>query len=212
MTDALDLPARRSSATVRSLVLRAARELFDERGYEQVGTREIADRAGVTQATVFRHFGTKANLFVEAVYQPFYGFVTDYISRWADQGHGGGTSADDTEVFVSGLHRVLLDNRKLLVALTGQVNGGSPELPRHAAAFLREILDRLEREVALEIQAQGNETMDASYAIRFTFALVYGMAMLEEALFPPGRPRPDRASVADQMAGFILRGSVIRGR
>jgi AcrR family transcriptional regulator len=119
MTDALALPARRSSATVRLLVLQAARELFDERGYEQVGTREIAGRAGVTQAMVFRHFGTKANLFVEAVYQPFSGFVTDYIRRWADQGHGSDSSAHDTEVFVSGLYRLLLDNRKLLVALTG---------------------------------------------------------------------------------------------
>jgi AcrR family transcriptional regulator len=211
MTDARDPSSRRSSATVRSLVLRAARELFDERGYEQVGTREIAGRADVTQALVFRHFGTKANLFVEAVYQPFYDFVTDYLRRWADQGHGSSSSVRDTEVFVSGLYRLLLDNRKLLAALTGQASGGSPELPVHAAAFLREVFDRLELEVNLEARAQGNETMDAAYAVRFAFALVYGVAMLDEALFPPGQPRPDHASIAGQMAGFVLRGSIMRG-
>ncbi len=211
MTDASGSPARRSSATVRSLVLRAARELFGERGYEQVGTREIAVRAGVTQALVFRHFGTKANLFTEAVFQPFYDFVAGYLRRWADQGHGSSSSARDTEVFVSGLYRLLLDNRKLLVALTGQASGAAPELPVHAAAFLREVFDRLEDEVNLEIRAQGNETMDPAYAVRFAFALVYGVAVLDEALFPPGQPRPDHASIADQMSGFVLRGSIIPG-
>jgi AcrR family transcriptional regulator len=183
MTEAPDPRSRRSSATVRSLVLRAARELFGERGYEQVGTREIAARAGVTQALVFRHFGTKANLFVEAVFQPFYDFVADYIRRWADQGHGSSSSARDTDVFVSGLYRLLLDNRKLLVALTGQASSASPDLPAHAAAFLQEVFDRLEHEVELESKAQGNETMDAAYAVRFAFALVYGVAVLDEALF-----------------------------
>ena len=211
MTDAPGTPSRRSSATVRALVLRAARELFDERGYEKVGTREIAGRAGVTQALIFRHFGTKANLFVEAVFQPFYDFVAGYLQRWADQGHGSGSSAQDTDIFVSGLYRLLLDNRKLLVALTGQATAASPELPAHAAAFLRGAFDRLEREVALESKAQGSETMDAAYAVRFAFALVYGVAMLDEALFPAGQPRPDHASIGSQMASFVLRGSTIRG-
>ena len=211
MTDAPDPSSRRSSALVRSLVLQAARELFDERGYEQVGTREIAVRAGVTQALVFRHFGTKANLFTEAAFQPFYDFVAGYLRRWAEQGHGSSSSARDTEVFVSGLYRLLLDNRKLLVALTGQASGASPELPGHAAAFLREVFDRLEREVNLEIQAQGNQTMDPAYAVRFAFALVYGVTVLDEALFPPGQPRPDHASIAGQMARYVLRGSIVRG-
>ncbi len=60
MTDSHGPSSRRSSATVRSLVLRAARELFDERGYEEVGTREIASRAGVTStvlADTYRRFG-----------------------------------------------------------------------------------------------------------------------------------------------------------
>ncbi len=97
------------------------------------------------------------------------------------------------------------------MALTGQASGAAPELPVHAAAFLREVFDRLEREVKLEIQAQGNETMDPAYAVRFAFALIYGVAVLDEALFPSGEPRPDHALIAGQMAGFVLRGSIMRG-
>ena len=208
MTDRNGAPARRSSATVRSLVLRAARELFDERGYEQVSTREIAARAGVTQAMVFRHFGTKSDLFVEAVCEPFYAFVTEYIGRWVDGGHGSDTPAHDTEVFVSGLYRLMLDNRNLLVALTGQL-GDTRERSSQVFLFLREILARLEHEVGLEIRTRGSETMDVACAVRFAFALVYGVSVLDEALFPEGDPGADRRFVADQMAGFILRGTLV---
>jgi AcrR family transcriptional regulator len=40
----------------------AANELFDEVGYDEARTGEIAKRAGFAQATLFRHFDTKADL------------------------------------------------------------------------------------------------------------------------------------------------------
>jgi Bacterial regulatory proteins, tetR family len=123
---------------------RQRRELFDQRGYERVSTREIAERAGVTQAAVFRHFGTKGDLYIEAVCQPFYGFVTGYLRRWIDGGHGSGTSLRHTEVFVDGLCHLLLDNRPLPAALAGQV-GDAQE--RVQSEFLQDVLDRVERGV-----------------------------------------------------------------
>ena len=201
--------ARRSSATVRALVLAAARELFEQRGYEPVSTREIADRAGVTQAAVFRHFGTKADLFVEAVGQPLYAFITDYLRRWLEGGHASDTSEHDTEAFVAGLYRLLLDNRPLLTALAGGL-GDAPETIR--SPFLHEILDRLEKEVEVETRIKGGQTMDVRFAVRFTFALVYGVALLDDALFADDAARPDHAAIVAQLSGFILRGSTQPGR
>jgi AcrR family transcriptional regulator len=201
--------SRRSPATIRSLVLLAARELFAEQGFAQASTREIARRAGVTQAQVFRHFGSKAGLFVEAAYRPFHDFVAAYVRRWADQGHGANSSARDTEVFVEGLYQLLLENRGLLGTMPGSAAGGSPELAAATAAFLREIFGRLESEVALESGAKGGKTMDPAYAVRFTFALVFGVAALDEALFPPDT-QPDRELIVEEMSGFILRGASIQ--
>ncbi|MEU3448769.1 TetR family transcriptional regulator [Streptomyces thermolilacinus] len=48
-------------------MLAAASELFAERGYERATVRDIAARAGVNQALLFRHFGSKRALFGEAV-------------------------------------------------------------------------------------------------------------------------------------------------
>lgn len=44
-------------------MLRAAQELFTERGYERTTVRDIADRAGVNQALLFRYYGSKEDLF-----------------------------------------------------------------------------------------------------------------------------------------------------
>jgi AcrR family transcriptional regulator len=206
--DASTPRSRRSPATIRALVLRAARELFGERGYAQVSTREIARRAGVTQAQVFRHFDSKAKLFVEAVYRPFHDFVIGYVRRWTEQGHGMGSSFHDTEVFVNGLYQLLLDNRGLLGAMSGSAAGETPELAAATADFLREVFDRLEGEVVLENQAKGSKTMDPAYAVRFTFALVFGAAVLDQALFPPGG-QPGRALIVEEMSGFVLRGASI---
>jgi len=47
---------------IRASLVAAANELFDEVGYDGARTAEIARRAGVAQATLFRHFETKADL------------------------------------------------------------------------------------------------------------------------------------------------------
>jgi AcrR family transcriptional regulator len=188
--------------------LRAARELFAEQGYPQASTRQIAQRAGVTQAQVFRHFGSKARLFVEAAYQPFHDFVAAYVRRWAEQGHGRDSSAHDTEVFVDGLYRLLLENRGLLAAMSGSAAGAAPELGIVTAEFLQEIFDRLQSEVTIESGVRGSKSMDPAYAVRFAFALVLGVSVLDEALFPPD-DRPSRAQIVEEMSGFVLRGASI---
>jgi AcrR family transcriptional regulator len=57
---------RDADATRRAL-LDAARALFAQDGYDATTVRAVADRAGVNQALLFRYFGNKEGLFVEAV-------------------------------------------------------------------------------------------------------------------------------------------------
>ena len=53
---------RADAARNRERVLRAARELFEERGVERVTMEEIARRAGVAKGTVFHRFGDRSGL------------------------------------------------------------------------------------------------------------------------------------------------------
>jgi AcrR family transcriptional regulator len=48
----------------RAKILAAARELFERNGTRGTTTREVAEKAGVNEATLFRHFGSKRALLV----------------------------------------------------------------------------------------------------------------------------------------------------
>jgi AcrR family transcriptional regulator len=58
MTEELLLPTRER-------LLRAAQELIEEGGYAAASVVAIADRAGVAAGTLYRHFESKQELFVE---------------------------------------------------------------------------------------------------------------------------------------------------
>ena len=51
----------------KNRILDAALDLFSEKGYEASTTKEIAERAVVNEVTLFRHFGSKENIFVQLV-------------------------------------------------------------------------------------------------------------------------------------------------
>ncbi|AKK29705.1 TetR/AcrR family transcriptional regulator [Mycobacterium sp. EPa45] len=58
--------AQRSAATQDALRT-AARELWGERGYADVGTPEIAQRAGVTRGAMYHQYADKSALFLDVV-------------------------------------------------------------------------------------------------------------------------------------------------
>lgn len=58
----------RKKQRTRQSIAEAAAQVFDEVGYEKARTAEIARRADVAEATLFRYFPTKADLAVEQVH------------------------------------------------------------------------------------------------------------------------------------------------
>jgi AcrR family transcriptional regulator len=52
-------------AETKQRLLESTLHLMSEKGYVGATTREISRHAGVTELTLFRHFGTKEKLFVE---------------------------------------------------------------------------------------------------------------------------------------------------
>jgi AcrR family transcriptional regulator len=79
-------PARRSQAersqATRGALVDAARPLFAERGYAEVGTEEIVRAAGVTRGALYHHFDGKRELF-EAVYERIEAELAERIAAGA---------------------------------------------------------------------------------------------------------------------------------
>ena len=48
----------------RAVILKAARELFDERGFDKATLRTIAQRAGMGASSIYRHFQSKEELLI----------------------------------------------------------------------------------------------------------------------------------------------------
>jgi len=51
--------------STKAKIMEAAKELFAEKGYSSVRTKEIADCAGVNETTLFRNFKSKKHLYDE---------------------------------------------------------------------------------------------------------------------------------------------------
>lgn len=51
----------------RERILQAASRVFAEKGYARATTRSLASAAGVNEVTLFRHFGSKRNLFATII-------------------------------------------------------------------------------------------------------------------------------------------------
>jgi AcrR family transcriptional regulator len=57
-------PRRRDAAASRDRLLKAASDLFADRGYDRTTSRDIGERAGVDPTMIARYFGGKAQLYI----------------------------------------------------------------------------------------------------------------------------------------------------
>jgi AcrR family transcriptional regulator len=64
-------------------IMRAARSVFDEKGYDAASVAEIAARAGVVEGSVYRYFEHKRALLVEVVERWYEELLADYDEHLA---------------------------------------------------------------------------------------------------------------------------------
>lgn len=196
---------RRSSTEVRALLYSAAREVFQAKGYHAASTREIAERAGVTEPMLFRHFGSKAKLFEHAVFAPFIGFIDEFVDRWSGMDYAGMAPPELARTYIDGIYQLLVNNRDLLATVLAERGSGGLWPYTEGDDLLENHLDTLTRRIESFLAAEGTQTMNVGLAVRLSMSLLMGVALLEQDLFAGIGEDQDRPQLVDQMADFLLR-------
>jgi AcrR family transcriptional regulator len=97
----------------------AARALASEGGYDAVTIREVADRAGIARATVYRYFSSKDHLLAEVIVQWGQEIIVDLKSDL----RSGRTPAEQIgAVFAGAVERGMQEPRLIETALAVAVS------------------------------------------------------------------------------------------
>ncbi len=97
------------SAETRARILRAAREVINERGYEAANFQAIASRAGLSRPTMHYYFHTREDIY-ECLVAEAYSIVADCIA----QAKREDTLLKQLSTFVTATHRSGFADRSML--------------------------------------------------------------------------------------------------
>ena len=84
----------RDKALSHERIIEAAKEEFQEYGYEKASMRRIGDRCGLTAAALYRHFDSKEAMF-EALVKPAIDDLEEWVRARALRSDEKGTSSQD---------------------------------------------------------------------------------------------------------------------
>jgi len=104
--------AGNARTATRERLIDAARQLLEEGGYGAASVQAVADRAGVAAGAMYRHFPSKAELFVEV-----FRHAAAHDLAAVDQAATGGTCMQRLEAAVAAHARGVLRHRRLAWAL-----------------------------------------------------------------------------------------------
>jgi AcrR family transcriptional regulator len=157
----------------RAQVLEIAAKEFAEHGLHGASTEAISREAGITQAYIFRMFGTKKALFLELVAGAF-----ERVSDGMLQAGAGGVGPEALERMGGQYYGLLSDRISLLLQLQGFAACGDAEVQ----AVVRERFARMWQVVA---ETTGQDAVTVKSFLAFGMLLNVGAAIDVEAIDEP---------------------------
>jgi len=199
---------RRPRGEARRLLLDAARELFARQDYRGTTTREIAEAAGVTEYLLFRHFGSKAGLFREALVLPFTSFVDDFGKTWQAVVPEETDEEDLAKQFVGELYDVLVQHQGLLLTLVASDGLNEEETESAGITDIRRTLTLLGQISGEGMRIRGMRSSQPDLPAHSTVAMIVGMVALRSTFY--GSKPPPREAIVDELVQAILHGFLHR--
>lgn len=179
-------------------IMEAMIELVNEKGYKGATTREIADRAGVNEVTIFRHFGNKKGI-VEAIIQKF-GFVDSLENTFEEK------VIWDVEKDLKMLvreYQFLLEQKKTIILLGLREADKFPELDILLKQLPQKYIEMLEIYFEKMIEKGKIEKLDPTIvATNFAF-INFGYFLMKTRVHPTAKELPIDDFVESNIDFFI---------
>lgn len=198
---------RRSSSEVRQLLLDAGARAFREQGYHRATTDQIAEAAGVSMSVLFRHFPSKADLFRDAIVQPFIDSLAVFARTWEESF----TDPVHEEEIMRHMVTALYDNFRAHEDAVAALMRADDSLDQTTKAEISALFDQCfahmrtmgRREAARRNWFTGDEMELTS---RLLVALITATVSQRNWFLPTGRNRISRNRIIDHITNLMLYG------
>lgn len=201
---------RRSTVDVRAALMTTAEELFATNGYARTSTRDIAMRSGVHESLIYRHFGSKHELFKRAIAEPFAGFVSEYVAVWREAPVMARSIETLCSDFVGGLFDLLSRHRKLALALANARTYELGEAGDGVSPF-GPLFAQIENVANAEVRARNFGAIDMPVLIRLIVGTVMSATMFDDWIFADQGQPPSRQRIVDELTNLMVNGIAHRG-
>jgi AcrR family transcriptional regulator len=192
----------------RERLLDTALTLISEKGYLGTTTREIAFRAGVTEITLFRHFGSKENLFQSILNQ--YTFLPRLKEMLPDI-EGKNLREALCEVGET-FFETLQERRQLVRIMLSEINVYPEKVRSLHHDFVEEIIATLAGFFRKKQQEGIVNDIRAETIARGFLGMIFSYFQKEEILYGKVVKKRQMKQVVEEYVRLILGGIGITGR
>ncbi len=144
MSDSSAKPSEKKKPGTRERLLEAARAEFGDRGIEAATTRGIAERAGVNEVTLFRHFESKQKLLETVVRET----ANEFFSACECRGEVTG----DPYVDLARFARIYDESMKRCEGMMRALIGVSQRRPTLAKELIGDVIDPFHKGLACYLE------------------------------------------------------------
>ncbi|MET0364408.1 MAG: TetR/AcrR family transcriptional regulator [Sphingobium sp.] len=193
---------RRSTEAITDLVIRAANQEFGRHGYVGATTAAIAREADVTEAQLFRLFGSKEALFKAAIFQPLNEHFSRFLSDEMVAVGKTGSVRTSSHHYIDALQDFMEDNARVLMSMV--VASAYSQDSRQQVSEMEGLRAYFDRGAELMARRVGKDAkVDPQLMVRVSFAAVLASVMFRNWLFPEGTTDAD---IRHAVAAFVTDG------
>ncbi len=197
---------RVSAADRRQQILNVATELFARQGFKGTTTREIAERAGINEAIIFRHFATKDELYWAILHQKSQ--LAGGVKRLEQHLQSGGS---DLDVLAAIAERMLRRDTTMTRLLLFSALENHRLSHRFFRTHVAEYYETLASYLRQGISAGRFRHVDPLLAARSFLGMVFYHFMIQELFGGKRYQQFDPAAVSQTLAEIFLQGMLPSG-